>query len=42
MERKSTKQRLNLPEDKEWLWTKGKGAFLINISRDHDFFFLAL
>ena len=42
MERKSTKRRLNRPYDIEWLWTKGKGAFESMISRDHDFFFLAL
>ena len=42
MERKSTKRRLNRPKDTEWLWTKGKGAFCINISRDHEFFFLSV
>ena len=40
-ERKSTKWRLNRPKDSEWLWTKGKGAFWINISSDHEFLFLA-
>ena len=38
MERKSTKRRLNRLEDTEWLWTKGKRAFWIDILRDHDFF----
>ena len=42
IERKSTRRRLNRPQDTEWLWTKGKGAFWIKISRDHDFFSLAL
>ena len=27
MERKSTKRRLNRPEDTEWLWTKSKTQF---------------
>ena len=42
MERKSTKRRLNRLWDTEWLWNKGKGTFWINISRDHDFFFLSV
>ena len=26
----------------QWLWAKGEGTFWINISRDHEFFFLSV